>query len=107
MCQKRDSMDGQVSVFDENGWTARLSEIKAEIPSCGQVYELFAQRFTAAVNAELWAMPEHIAERARTIAELDPDYFTAKDNARDDDDADDETCPHGLDIWTCPAGCGG
>ena len=87
--------------FDEKAWKSELERIASTIPSCGQVPELFAERFSSAVDDAIDDLPEAHQEAARAIARTHPHYF-------DDEPGDwrDGLCPHGLDAWTCPAGCG-
>ena len=88
--------------FDAEAWNRELGRIASTIPSCGQIAELFAERFSTAVDDAIAGLPEAHQEAARAIARSHPNYF----DPSDDSDDDDGSCPHGLDPNTCPAGCG-
>ena len=72
---------------------------------CGQSYDLFAARFSAAVDRHYPASsPEHAAalELAVSMGYMTPAELTQAQEEM----ARDGYCTHGIDPHWCPAGCG-
>lgn len=96
------SNDDVFTRFDETAWIDQLARIKQALPNCGCNYELFDRRFTAQVDEAIDGLAVDDAARALHIATCDPDYFQSAPT-----DSDDDSCPHGFNVNTCPCGCGG
>jgi len=72
---------------------------------CGLVYELFARRFSSAVDSYVAGRPA--AEQAAILAlAVEYGYCSPEEiAAADRHDAEAGICRHGLDAMTCPCGC--
>ena len=72
---------------------------------CGSVYELYARRFSQALDA---VVPPEDPRRAVALACAGGDYFTPEELRAGMEAAEAEgLCRHGLNPDCCPAGCGG
>lgn len=86
----------------ELAWIAKCDRMaKAANSGCGLSYELFAARFSSAVDAEIVRLPEAFRSRALELAKHQG-YETKEEL----EDAFDGCCAHGLDPYHCPVGCG-
>lgn len=73
---------------------------------CGQVYELFAIRFSEAVD---WAYPPSSPDHDEVMVLMQEDgvYLTSEERKRELEEwAEQGYCSHGLDPNCCPVGCG-
>jgi len=72
---------------------------------CGQSYDLFVDRFSAAVDA---AYPEGSPNRHSALELAVPmGYATPAERAQTQEElANDGYCTHGIEPNCCPAGCG-
>lgn len=73
--------------------------MKSAISGSGCVYELYATRFTSAVDSEAESMTDERTTAFLELARATGDYCDEPIKR----DADE--CIHFLDYWTCPAGC--
>jgi hypothetical protein len=72
---------------------------------CGLSYDLFAERFSAAVDRH-YPPTSPLREAALELA-VGIGYLTPDEIAQAQEDmANDGCCTHGLDPNCCPAGCG-
>lgn len=93
--------------FDENAWLAVCEELSEEASKgCGLSYEVFAEKFSNAIEDRLLEFPENHRERAIEIASQ---YgYATPDEILETQEYFEEigVCPHGIDLGCCPAGCG-
>lgn len=95
------------ATLDSDVLTAEIHAMaEAANRGCGQVYELFVSRFSAAVDGRYDQEPEDIRTLALSIAR-DHGYATPAE-IEEMNQALDEAgcCAHGLDPYNCPVGCG-
>ena len=89
--------------WDEDKWRDRFDEMSTSASkNCGLVYEIFCDRFSAMVDAEVEGIPEKERERAIQLA-LEWGYATA--SARDESEDVPGFCTHGFPDNCCPLGC--
>jgi hypothetical protein len=85
---------------------AHLEKLAAEANrGCGLSYELFVDRFSAAVDV---AYPQSSPNRAAALELATPmGYETPEERAAAHEErAEDGYCRHGIERNCCPAGCG-
>lgn len=92
-------------VPDQVGLAKQLDGMAAEANRCGLSYDLFVDKFSAAVD-DAFTPGEPMREQALVLARA-RGYESPEERARTQDElADMGYCSHGLDPNCCPAGCG-
>lgn len=74
--------------------------------TCSQSHDLYVENFSASVDGLTARLPEpwsqRVLEMARTF-----DYATAQERAESQNwNAEHGYCSHGIELGSCPAGCG-
>lgn len=93
--------------FDEIAWLAICDELSEEASrGCGLSYEVFAEKFSNAIEDRLLRFPENHKHRAIEIANQ---YgYATPDEILETHEYFGKigVCSHGIDLGCCPAGCG-
>ena len=95
------------SISDAQEIPALLALLAKESSSgCGCSYEVYVDKFSAAVDRAVESLPEPLRLAVITEAKRSHDYSTATEIAeRIENDALAGYCRHGLTSDTCPCGC--
>lgn len=97
----------QGEIMDQSSFRSILEQMATQANhGCGQVYELYARRFSSMVDAHLGMLNSADAAVFVELATTEFDYCTLEQ--RDEQrrvEAKMGLCSHGLDEQTCPCGC--
>ena len=93
--------------FDENAWLKICDELSQKATrGCGLSYEVFVEKFSAAIEDRLSVLSEDHKKSEIEIAR-GYGYATPEEIEKTREQYDDMgLCTHGIDLGCCPAGCG-
>jgi hypothetical protein len=73
---------------------------------CGCSDEVYTSKFSRAIDRAILAIDETKRQAVMEIARTKYDYLSREEERkRDNDNAAEGICCHGLDHMTCPCGC--